>query len=215
MAYTDINSRAGKGSRLEHQISTRVYCSGYEAINWKRFSRICPSCKKEIAHKTLKSRNRAERLGKTCFECSKPKIGAAAVTHGMSRHIPGGRHPLYACWTAMIQRCTNKRCKACKNYGKRGVCVCLEWAESFETFMKWANEHGWAPGLQIDRKNNDWHYEPGNCRFVTPKVNSNNRQQHRELKTCTECDGYGELPFGKAAVMCKVCDGTGKLIYEN
>jgi DnaJ-class molecular chaperone len=32
---------------------------------------------------------------------------------------------------------------------------------------------------------------------------------------CTECEGYGELPQGSLAVPCRVCEGTGKLIYEN
>lgn len=32
MAYTDINSRAGKGSRLEHNVSTKKYREGYDRI---------------------------------------------------------------------------------------------------------------------------------------------------------------------------------------
>jgi hypothetical protein len=53
--------------------------------------------------------------------------------------------------------------------------VCKKW-NSFVTFNKWAISHGYADDLQIDRKNNNGNYSPFNCRFVTCKVNQNNRR---------------------------------------
>jgi RecJ-like exonuclease len=56
MAYTDINSRAGKGSRLEHNVSTKKYREGWSRIFGKQQSkprtavevdmgiRQCPEC---------------------------------------------------------------------------------------------------------------------------------------------------------------------------
>lgn len=33
--------------------------------------------------------------------------------------------------------------------------------------------------------------------------------------TCTECEGFGELPQADLSVECRVCRGTGKLEYAN
>jgi hypothetical protein len=47
MAYTDINSRAGKGSRLEHNVSTRQYREGWDRIFGKKRSKPAPAPKPE------------------------------------------------------------------------------------------------------------------------------------------------------------------------
>lgn len=90
--------------------------------------------------------------------------------HGISGH------PIHKVWSGMIQRCFNPKNRAFKNYGGRGVTVCEEWKNDFKAFYDWAIKNGWAKGLEIDRENNNGIYEPGNCRWVTRKVNSNNRR---------------------------------------
>ncbi|WP_258286790.1 hypothetical protein, partial [Escherichia ruysiae] len=42
---------------------------------------------------------------------------------------------------------------------------------SSRAFIAWALVNGWQPGLQLDRRDNDGPYSPGNCRFVTRSVN--------------------------------------------
>jgi hypothetical protein len=87
-------------------------------------------------------------------------------THGMSYTST------YKIWTGMLRRCTNKNFKAYKYYGGRGITVCDRWLE-FDNFLE---DMGIRPdNLQIDRINNDGNYEPGNCRWVTAKVNNSNR----------------------------------------
>jgi len=61
-----------------------------------------------------------------------------------------------------------------KSYLDKGILVCQEWSD-FTNFEKWALENGYRKELTIDRIDNDGNYEPGNCRWVTHKVNSNNR----------------------------------------
>lgn len=77
----------------------------------------------------------------------------------------------YRIWSAMKTRCRNPRAKAFRHYGGRGIAVCESWLE-FENFLA---DMGPAPdGLSIDRIANDGHYEPGNCRWATPKQQSQN-----------------------------------------
>lgn len=87
---------------------------------------------------------------------------------------------LYSKWNCMVNRCHSKKI-VLQRYAGRGIQVCDEWRSSFESFKKWAIENGYREGLQLDRINNDGNYAPDNCRFVTPRVNSNNRSNNVRL----------------------------------
>ena len=87
------------------------------------------------------------------------------------------KHPLYHIWANMKERCTNVLAHDYPRYGGRGITVCDEWADSFVAFKTWAISAGWHKGLQIDRIDNNKGYCPENCRFVTARENSNNRQK--------------------------------------
>ena len=88
---------------------------------------------------------------------------------------------IYNIWRSMRQRCFNPRCDAYKHYGGRGITVCTEW-ENFQTFYDWAMSNGYAEDLTIDRVDTDKNYEPSNCRWVTQKVQQNNRTNNRLLE---------------------------------
>lgn len=91
------------------------------------------------------------------------------------------RNPrLYSVWASMIHRCENPQREKYKDYGARGIAVCEEWHEP-NSFMDWAEDNGYAEGLQLDRINNDGNYEPTNCHWVTPKENSRNRRNTKLL----------------------------------
>lgn len=90
-------------------------------------------------------------------------------------------HPIYWVYRSMLERCYNKNNPFFHNYGGRGIIVCDEWKKDFKCFYDWATSNGWTIGLQIDRTNNDGNYSPLNCRFVTRKVNMNNRQSSIKL----------------------------------
>lgn len=91
--------------------------------------------------------------------------------HGMSKTR------LYAAWHAMKVRCFNKNCAAYLNYGGRGITVCESWLK-FEPFMEWSMANGYSDNLEIDRIDNNGHYEPSNCRWTTTTINSNNRRNN-------------------------------------
>lgn len=55
--------------------------------------------------------------------------------------------------------------------------MCKSWAhpkKGFAAFVAWARK-GYRPELELDRRNNDGDYSPDNCRWVTHKINAQNR----------------------------------------
>lgn len=83
---------------------------------------------------------------------------------------------LYRIYYGMKQRCNNPSAREYHNYGGRGIKVCDEWENDFSSFYNWSIGNGYTIGLQLDRINNDENYEPNNCRWVTPIINSNNKR---------------------------------------
>lgn len=76
------------------------------------------------------------------------------------------------------QRCTNINDPGFKYYGNRDIKCLFGSSQGFINYV--VNELKVDPrGLQIDRINNDGHYEKGNIRFVTAKENCNNRKNSK------------------------------------
>lgn len=93
---------------------------------------------------------------------------------------------LYKVWMDMRCRCNYKNGQDFKHYGNRGVKVCDEWLNNFQTFYDWAMANGYkenAPKGEctLDRINVDGNYEPSNCRWVNSKSQANNRTNNRVI----------------------------------
>lgn len=88
---------------------------------------------------------------------------------------------LYETWHHMKQRCFNPNDRFYHHYGGRGIIVCDEW-QQFKPFYEWAMENGYSEELTIDRVDVNGNYEPSNCRWVTRKVNSNNRRNNHFIE---------------------------------
>lgn len=94
--------------------------------------------------------------------------GCASLKHGRTKTR------LYRIWAGMLQRCENPKHTAFSRYGGVGITVCDAW-HNFEVFAKWADSHGHADGLSIDRKKSHLGYSPSNCRWSTDSEQNMNR----------------------------------------
>ena len=97
--------------------------------------------------------------------------------------------PFYKAWHNMKQRCINPNHKQYHNYGGRGINVCDEWQEFINFFVdmyelyEYHTEH-YGTGIKncnIDRIDNNKGYSKDNCRWVTSKINQNNRREYRRM----------------------------------
>lgn len=121
---------------------------------------------------------------KKTYRCQALKAGRATscgcknINRGGARkHGVHSRNPALAkVWMSMRTRCRNEKAPGYARYGGRGISVDARWDDPV-TFESWALASGYAPGLQIDRIDNDGPYSPENCRWVTGKQNMRNQER--------------------------------------
>lgn len=146
---------------IEKAVSIRGKTGGLTSI-W-----LC-KCDCGISKKVRAIHLRSGRSA-SCGCLHKEIASASSFKHG------DHKSPMYVVWCAIVQRCKNPKNKSFKNYGARGITVCPEWHE-YAAFLRDMGPT-YQSGLTIDRKENDGGYEPGNCHWVTNKVNCRNQQR--------------------------------------
>lgn len=157
----------------------RTMASGQKRAYW---SCVC-DCGET---KTIPSASLVTGCSNSCGCFRREFIGRTHKKHGMS----GSR--LYNIYGGMVSRCHNTADKDYKNYGNRGITVCVEWLADRSTFFGWALANGYSGNLSIDRVNNNKGYSPDNCRWATTVEQSRNKRQNvfikikEEVKTTAE-----------------------------
>ena len=102
--------------------------------------------------------------------------------------VHGGSHDrLYGIWKNMKRRCNSPSDKNYKTYGEKGVEVCEEWSNSYQSFKEWAYANGYDDSAEfqkctLDRIDNDGNYEPSNCRWVDKLVQANNTSKNHPVE---------------------------------
>lgn len=86
---------------------------------------------------------------------------------------------IHNAWRHMKGRCSNPKIRNFHNYGGRGIRVCERWLSFANFYEDMAVGH--FEGASIDRIDNDGNYEPGNCRWATPKEQGRNRRTNRTV----------------------------------
>lgn len=101
---------------------------------------------------------------------------------------------LYHLYNAMKQRCYSPINPSYKFYSRKGITVCQEWLDDFNSFREWALANGYdynknRKEQSLDRIDNNKGYSPDNCRFVTHSENCRNTSRNVWI----EYDGKKQL----------------------
>jgi len=169
----------------------------------EKTTKTCSRCKEEKSiGEFYRNNQKKDNLRSECKECSKKhqQLEHSKLIHQKAkkkyRESEKGklterkqrdryRKTIKGClhfrFQDMIRRCNDLKNISYRWYGGRGVEVRFKSSGDFidhvmnvlgfDTYDK-------IKDLNIDRIDTNGHYEPGNIRFVTPKINQNNRRNN-------------------------------------
>lgn len=106
----------------------------------------------------------------------------------------------------MIQRCTNPKNHAFRDYGGRGITVSPLWKGrgGFARFLAHTGER--PDGCTLDRIDNSRGYEPGNVRWATLSQQQNNRRDVLKITIGSETRSLTEWCRANGVNRCTAFD---------
>jgi hypothetical protein len=138
--------------------------------------------------------------------CAMRALSSARMRrHGLSKS------PEYSAWCQAKARCYRKSHPRFSEWGGRGIRMCDRWLRSFEAFLSDMGPKP-SPVHSLDRINNDGNYEPGNCRWATPKEQSTNRPSWTRVyefdgRKMTVTDWANELGISRESLRDRLSSG--------
>lgn len=197
--------------------------SGYEnedivvlSFSERRKGKIYWNCKCKHCKNIVKRETANIKKGLATCKCiHKKRIGA-------SNSKPNRNTEIYSKWCSMKSRCYNQNEKSFEHYGGRGITICDEWLDDFNSFYEWSVQNGWEKGYSIERKNVDGNYCPENCCWIPLNKQAANKRNtfyvelNGEVKRLKEwCEIY-ELNYKTVYNRIKQCNMTPQeaLLYK-
>lgn len=178
-------------------------CDKYEDLSGKKFGKLtvikkigtnkaehsCWLCKCDCGNEVIVDRSNLSinKIKTISCGCYKKEV--------ITKHNKY-KTKIYSAYISMRQRCYNKKNKAYKYYGGRGIKICEEWINKengFINFYNWSIDNGWKEGLSIDRIDVNSNYEPKNCRWVDSWIQMNNTRRNHYVEYKNKKYTIGEL----------------------
>jgi hypothetical protein len=163
-------------------------------VTGKRFGRL-----KAVSFERVVYANRPQVIWTCVCDCGNTiRSASAALVRGNPKscgcwnsedtanrnRTHGKRHTkTYNTWAGMLSRCRNPKARNYPDYGGRGITVCGRWQGS-NGFINFLADMGESPfpGAQVDRKDNDGNYEPGNCKW-SDRIEQGTRKRNNVFLT--------------------------------
>lgn len=154
----ESNSIKTNGGNSKRRISCICDCGVIKDYDWqsvvKGIIKSCGCYSRIIASKRMKS-----------FNTIHSKFGT----------------PEYNAWQSMKKRCLVKTHKSYNLYGGRGIEICKNWINSFESFYNDMGNRS-SKDYSLDRIDNNGGYNKENCRWATKKQQCQNQRTNKNIE---------------------------------
>lgn len=148
--------------------------------------------------KVICGHNLKQGTSRSCGCLQRELVSKRCTLHGQSRK--GNQSSEYSTYKGAKERCNNPKHKYYAYYGGRGI------EFRFKSFASFLSCIGCKPSArhELDRVDNDGHYEPGNVRWATSEEQANNTRKNIMVtidgttQSLSQWLGCGSKYYGRA-----------------